>query len=98
MGQEDTLSNAEGCEIVKRIIDESGISYFKSDDHNACMEIFKTISELRMNCIGPDSLSLDSRRINIAAERSFGSRLRRDSNQATVQSSQALPAVLCAGR
>lgn len=59
-----TLSNAEGCEIVRRIIDESGISYFKSDDHNACMEIFKTISELRMNCIGPDSLSLDSRRIN----------------------------------
>ena len=59
-----TLSNAEGCEIVRRIIDERGISYFKSDDHNACMEIFKTISELRMNCIGPDSLSLDSRRIN----------------------------------
>ena len=59
-----TLSNAEGCEIVRRIIDESGINYFKSDDHNACMEIFKTISELRMNCIGPDSLSLDSRRIN----------------------------------
>lgn len=28
------------------------------------MEIFKTISELRMNCIGPDSLSLESRRIN----------------------------------
>lgn len=47
-----TLSNAEGCEIVRRIIDESGINYFKSDDHNACMEIFKTISELRMNCIG----------------------------------------------
>lgn len=41
-----TLSNAEGCEIVRRIIDESGINYFKSDDHNACMEIFKTISEL----------------------------------------------------
>lgn len=59
-----TLSNAEGCEIVRRIIDESGINYFKSDDHNACMEIFKTISELRMNCIRPDSLSLDSRRIN----------------------------------